>query len=88
MAATFLFHLHGKREPAGAAGAGALRKLRAAQAAAGREQRQRLEEIGLAGAVLAAQDDQAAVDGQIEPRVGTEILQHDAAHQRGAASRE
>ena len=43
------------REAAGAADPRAGRKLGAAQAAAGREQRQRLEQIGLAGAVLAAE---------------------------------
>ena len=52
------------------------------QAPARRQQRQSLEEIGLAGAVLAAQDDEAAVDRKIERRIGAEIVQHQAPHER------
>ena len=49
-----LLDLDRNREAAGAADARAFGKLRPSQAPAGGEQRQGLEEIGLAGAVLAA----------------------------------
>ena len=49
-----------------------------AQAAARREQRQRLEQVGLAGAVLAGERDDAMLDREIERRVGAEILQDEA----------
>ena len=54
MALAVQFDLDRQGKAAGAAGPGALGKLRPAQATAGRQQRQRFEEIGLAGAVLAA----------------------------------
>ena len=49
-----LLDFGGERKAAGAADPRAFRKLRPAQPAPGREQRQRFEEIGLARAVLAA----------------------------------
>ena len=49
-----LLHLDRKPKPAGAANPRAFGELGAPEAAPWREQRQRLEEIGLAGAVLAA----------------------------------
>ena len=47
-------HFDRKREPAGAADARAIGELGPPQAPARREQRQGLEQIGLAGAILAA----------------------------------
>ena len=54
MGLAVLLDLDRQREAAGAADPRAFGELRPAQAAPGSEQRQRFEEIGLAGAVLAA----------------------------------
>ena len=55
------------------------------KAAPGREQRKGLEEIGLARAVLAAKHDQAALEREIERRIGAEIpLSISRAHRAGA----
>ncbi len=69
-------------ETARAALACAFGEFGAPQAATGREQRQRLDQIGLAGAVFAAQSHQPARQGQIERGVGAEVLQDDPSQQR------
>ena len=73
-------------EGAGAAVPRHLGELGAAQAAARREQRQRFEEVGLAGAVLADERDERPRDRKIERRIGAEILK-DEARGRGVRRR-
>src|SRR5205085_10544923 len=53
-------------------------ELRPAQAPAGREQRQRLEEVRLAGPVLADERDAAAREREVEAVVVAEVLQNEA----------
>jgi hypothetical protein len=55
-------------------------EIGAAQSAALREQRQGLDEIGLAGAIVAGQRGHGRVEAQIEGGVGAEIAEHDATH--------
>jgi hypothetical protein len=73
---------------AGAARARAIGHLRATQPAPWREQRERLDEIGLAGAVLAGQRDEGAVEADVERCIGPEIPQDEAPHPRAAERRE
>ncbi len=80
MASAVLFNLNRQRKAAGAVVPCALRELRPAQPAARRKQRYGLKKIGLAGAILAAEDDKAAVNRHIERRVGAKIPQYNAAH--------
>ena len=83
--APLVLDLDRDREAARPADARASGELGAAQAAARREQRQRLEQIGLAGAVLAAKDDQRALEREVERRVGAEVAEHQPAHHRASA---
>jgi uncharacterized protein YidB (DUF937 family) len=69
----------GDGEAAGSARAGTGREFGAAQAPALGQQRDRLEEVGLAAAVLAGHDHHLPVDQQIERGIGAEIRQHQAA---------
>ena len=78
----------GSRKAARPALAGHGRKIGAPQPPTRGKQRERLEDIGLAGAVLAAQRDNAARDGQLERGVGAEIPKRqmrDGAQGRGRA---
>ena len=68
-------------------GTGAIRQFRASQPASRREQRQGLQHIGLAGAVLAGQRDHGGVDIEVERGVGAIFGQHDPAHMRAALMR-
>ena len=86
MDCAFVLDLDRDRESAGAADPRAGRELGAAQAAAGREQRQGLEQIGLAGAVLAAKDDERALERKVEAGVGAEVAEHQRARTWGRPS--
>ncbi len=79
------FHRHG--EAAAPAFAGEVGKLGAAQAAARREQRQRLQQIGLARAIVARERHDSGGKAQVERGIGAEIRQRDAPHARGAQER-
>ena len=83
----FVLDLDRDRESAAAADPRAGGEFGAAQAAAGREQRQGLEQIGLAGAVLAAEDDERAFQRQVEARIGAEVAEHQPAR-HGAPARQ
>jgi hypothetical protein len=48
---------------------------------------QRLEQVGLAGAVLADDEDDARTERQLEPRVGAEAVQRDVADDQRTISR-
>jgi hypothetical protein len=67
-------------KPPRPAGARHVAEIGAAQAATGRKQRQGLDEIGLAGAVVAGQRRHLRVHPQVERGVGAEIAQNDAPH--------
>ena len=62
-------------------------QLGATETATGREQRQRLEQIGLAGAVLAPEGDQRAVERKIERGIGAKVPQHQPSHHGAARAR-
>ena len=79
-AATFDLDRYG--ETAAAANPRAFGELGAAQAAAGRKQRQGFEHVGLAGAVLAGQHDHVRVERKIERRIGAEIGKDQPPHRR------
>jgi len=64
---------------------GDLGQRRAPQPAPGRQERHRLEEVGLAGAVGPREHDHAAREAEIGAGVGAEILQLQAGDRRGAA---
>jgi class 3 adenylate cyclase/tetratricopeptide (TPR) repeat protein len=69
-------------EAAAAADPRALGELGPPEAATGREQRQRLKDVGLAGAVLTGEHDHARVEREIERRVGAEIGEDQPPHRR------
>ena len=83
-----LLHFDGDREAAGAVEAGAIGKLRPPEAASGREQRKRLQKVGLAGAVLADEGDETGLESHVERRIGAEIAQDQPAHAGRAAGGE
>ena len=61
-----------------------LGELGAAQAAAGRQERNRLEQIGLARAIGPGQHDRAGIDGEPQLGIAAEIGKHEARHDRRA----
>ena len=83
----FVLDLDRDRKAAASADPRAGCELGAAQAAAGGEQRQGLEQIGLAGAVLAAEDDQRALQRQVEAHIGAKVAEHQPAR-HGAPARQ
>jgi hypothetical protein len=72
------------REGAGSGPACHLGQLGPAQAAPGREQRQRFQKVGLADAVLADKRHEPPPHGEVERRIGTEVLQDEAREARAA----
>jgi len=61
-------------------------ELGPAQAAPRGEEGQGLEEVGLAGPVVADEGDEVAPDGEVEIRIGAEVAQDQPGHPRQGAA--
>ena len=72
----------GDRKPAGAVASGAFGEFGAAQAASGRKERERLQHIGFARAILADERDESRVDVATRQCIGAKVGKREAPQQR------